>query len=411
MPIIKTCITPKSSFGSIIWASCWLLLFTPVATATQWCLNGVTPGITGYHPSGYSVVPVQASPQAACSAWYTYSGMEAIFAGSNHKLGMMTTGNDSTLQVLQVSGNYTYWWGTVEWTCDVVPVTAPDIQTCANWSCMGQVLIRPVLQCSGNSDPSNQQTFIIRLSRVDGISVSDSILERIEPKDSQSSVSGKAVSQLVARVDNQNGQPEPDVGIELTVDVIENSGGHKHDHNRNTIQMGLLASAQGTVSQNGKVLSGNTGTAGLAFSFTAPVASGDHVIKAHCTGRTCTQQGPDQVWVGIDGLAAIPSSGFWAFRGETSIHPANHFLSADALGKLMDLGRLYKQVYFPFAKPLQLNDSSLERGGVFDIDWAKYDANGNITERRTAWWKPPHHEHRRGTVIDIQANGSDTAIF
>jgi len=55
---------------------------------------------------------------------------------------------------------------------------------------------------------------------------------------------------------------------------------------------------------------------------------------------------------------------------------------------------------------LQLNDASLERGGVFDIYWANPDTG----ESRTDWWTPPHAEHRRGVVIDIQANGLGTAI-
>jgi hypothetical protein len=96
----------------------------------------------------------------------------------------------------------------------------------------------------------------------------------------------------------------------------------------------------------------------------------------------------------------IPSSGFWELIGDTTIHPAGHYLNGDAFGMLIDLARLYKQVYFPFSQVLRLNDASLERGGVFDIDIAG----------RTTFWTPPHAEHRRGVVIDIQANGSVTAI-
>ena len=115
--------------------------------------------------------------------------------------------------------------------------------------------------------------------------------------------------------------------------------------------------------------------------------------------------------MGIRGLVNIPSSGFWNLYGDTGIHPAGHYLAGDALGKLMDLARLYKQVYFPLNTPvLQLNDASLERGGVFDIDWVSQDAQGNVIARRTEWWTPPHSEHRRGGEIDIQANGTATAI-
>lgn len=45
--------------------------------------------------------------------------------------------------------------------------------------------------------------------------------------------------------------------------------------------------------------------------------------------------------------------------------------------------------------PLALNDASLLWGGRFDLslDWAA-----------------PHGEHKRGTVIDIRANGSDGSV-
>lgn len=96
-------------------------------------------------------------------------------------------------------------------------------------------------------------------------------------------------------------------------------------------------------------------------------------------------------------LTSIPHDmrSLFALDRLDTAHPANHYLNGDTLGKLMDLARLYKQVYFPFDPVLRLNDASLERGGLFDLG---------------ALWAPPHHEHRRGVVIDVRANGSATAI-
>lgn len=238
--------------------------------------------------------------------------------------------------------------------------------------------------------------YVAKLLRTEGTPESDSILGKIEPRQS---------IPLIALVYDNLNNTVSNVDVKLTVEVKQNSGGHNHDDSRrHTHHMGKLApsgGSQGSVELNGKVLLGNTGTAGLRFVFTAPEVAGDHAIKVECQGSfSCKVTGPDQLWVGVEGLINIPPSGFWGFIGETTIHPTNHYLTAKALGKLMDLGRLYKQVYFPFAKPLQLNDASLERGGVFDI----------ATDTRTEWWTPPHHEHRRGTVIDIQANGTATAI-
>lgn len=181
--------------------------------------------------------------------------------------------------------------------------------------------------------------------------------------------------------------------VVLTVKVDANTGGHNHVPSR----------------PDGS-LSPRDGSSPLTFSFVAPLPAGDHSITARCADNSCGLD-TGKVWVGIHGLVNIPSSGFWNLYGDTGIHPAGHYLTGDAFGKLMDLAQLYTQVYFPLNTPvLQLNDASLVRGGVFDIDWVSRDAQGNIIARRTEWWTPPHKEHQRGVVIDIQANGSATAI-
>jgi len=232
--------------------------------------------------------------------------------------------------------------------------------------------------------------YVIRLSRGDGSSADNTILASIEP--------GEVTTSLRATVYDDNNQPVPNVNVRLEVTVEANSGGHLHDVNR----------PKGTVNP----AEGNTGAdgSGHVFAFTAPAPAGDYKITATCQGGyTCQQQGSNEVWVGIKGLVSIPPSGFWNLYGSTGIHPANHYLTSDALGKLIDLAQLYTQVYFPFRSNtpvLQLNDASLERGGVFDIYWENTDTG----EHRTDWWKPPHKEHQRGVVIDIQANSSETAI-
>jgi len=196
---------------------------------------------------------------------------------------------------------------------------------------------------------------------------------------------GKSVA-LVAQVYNEMNEKVPGISVTLQSRVTAYSGGHQHDDTIRHTQHAGAAPAT--------VASGNS------FSFTAPALAGDHTITAQCADNSCgTDTG--KVWVGIRGLVNIPSSGFWNLYGDTGIHPAGHYLTGDALGKLMDLALLYKQVYFPLNTPvLQLNDASLERGGLFDIDF----------EGRPTFWAPPHAEHQRGVVIDIQANGSATAI-
>ena len=201
----------------------------------------------------------------------------------------------------------------------------------------------------------------------------DSALADVEP--------GKLIGGLRAET-LCNGVSTPK-DITLTITAVDNSGGHQHVPGRPT----------GNLSVTG-------GTTPLTFAYVAPAASGDYTITAKCADDSCGEA-TGKVWVGVKGLVNIPSSGFWNLYGDTGIHPAGHYLTGDAFGKLMDLARLYKQVYFPLNTPvLQLNDASLERGGVFDIDFVG----------RMAFWTPPHAEHQRGVVVDIQANGSATAI-
>lgn len=265
------------------------------------------------------------------------------------------------------------------------------------------------------------QQYVIKLSLPNGVSESASFLTSVEPTDMFSRASGKNATYLIARVYDQNGQMVPNVNVQLTVDVKPNSGGHQHDDiDRHTEYMGQLASPQGIAEQSGKVLKGNTGAYGLAFSFTAPEPAGDHFFTAKCTdGKTCTLQGPDTIWVGVKDngqlLTRLPDSPLWVPVGVKNIHPDNHYLTRAALSRLTLLAQAYHD-QFPTSPVLRMNDASLVRGGVFDIDVDPYtDKNGNYHSRTLGgqpghWWTAPHAEHRRGTVIDIRANGASDAI-
>lgn len=245
--------------------------------------------------------------------------------------------------------------------------------------------------------------YFIKLAPRTGFPKSSAIVASAEP--------GKTTN-LVAYVYNQKGQSVSSAKVKLEVDVVPNSGGHQHDDDRrHTEYMGKLASGIGTVTQNGKVLTGVTDASGLAFTFTAPLPAGDHKLKATCTDRTCTSQGPDTVWVGIKGLLPIPTaSTVYLLENRDGQHPNNHYLTSEAEDRLLRLADRYHQ-RFPADPVLYLNDASLERGGLFDIYYNFTDANGVQHERNAeGWWKPPHEEHRRGTVIDVRANQAAGAI-
>jgi hypothetical protein len=176
-------------------------------------------------------------------------------------------------------------------------------------------------------------------------------------------------------------QPAPGVQVQIAVDVVARSGGHDHHD---------AGRPKGTLS----VHAGTTGADGtLPFTFTAPASAGDHVITARCVNQDCGQA-TGMVWVGYKDLQPLPPSPNYALVGATGTHSDNHYLTDAAITKLNELVASYR-ARFPNAPLLHLNDASLERGGIFDIK---------------ANWTPPHHEHRRGTVIDIRVNDAPGTI-
>jgi hypothetical protein len=106
------------------------------------------------------------------------------------------------------------------------------------------------------------------------------------------------------------------------------------------------------------------------------------------------------VTVKVDGLTPLPNSPFYTLIGATSGHQENHFLTAEAVSVVQNIAIAY-QIEFQFKRngvspqPLALNDASLIWGGRFDL---------NLD------WAAPHGEHKRGTVIDIRANGNDGSV-
>lgn len=245
--------------------------------------------------------------------------------------------------------------------------------------------------------PECEPPLVIKLEPAGKPPESSSVLSSIEP--GQSGV-------YRARVYNQSGQLVPNVDLRLQVQAVAGSGGHKDGHNEPR-PAGELSSVQGTVNMTKDVLTGRTDSSGLTFVFKAPAPAGDHVIEASCVNRRCNQEGPDMLWVGIKGLESIPTipallpyATYHLLEpngepvGATDRHPYNHYLTPKAIMKLWNLGFRYSIVFPENPKP-HVNDASLERGGVFDI---------------SGKWKPKHHEHQRGSVVDIRANLKQGAI-
>jgi hypothetical protein len=199
----------------------------------------------------------------------------------------------------------------------------------------------------------------------------------VESSSTITSLAPAATVALVARVVDQNGQLVPNVNVRLEATAVANSGGHDHhDANRPN---GSLGGSGGTPN----VVTGNTGTTGFVFGFTAAEISGSHEIAATCTD--CTPDGPNTVRVMVSGLQELGPGADYDLVGDTTPHPRNHYGTASLIASLRILAQAYAQA-FP-GNRLAYNDMSLEFGGLFDI---------------RADWRPPHRSHRLGTDVDLR---------
>jgi hypothetical protein len=166
------------------------------------------------------------------------------------------------------------------------------------------------------------------------------------------------------------------------------------------------------------------GNGQVVFNFKAPEASGTHTISATCDG--CSNTATKPVNVKVDGLELIPTVPLFyslveangdVIGARTGWHTDNHNLTHAAAQRLMQIAALYRSPKFmmvvdkktgrkAFPPVLHINDASLPWGGVYDI----CARPGACPDDGVIAWLGPHKEHRRGTVVDVRANGDDGSI-
>ncbi len=228
---------------------------------------------------------------------------------------------------------------------------------------------------------------------------------------------------LIATVIDQdtNQPPANPVTVRISLKVDPSSGGH--DHGNSSRPRGGIANVQ-TCPSDEVCWSNPTNNGAVVFNLNAPKASGTHTITATCD--ECSNTATKTADVKIPGLSAIPASQFYALLeangdvigAKTGWHTDNHNLAPAAASVLWRLAVSYRvEQRFKLRDPatgrftvpppvLHLNDASLPWGGVYDI-CARPAA---CPELGVITWLKPHGEHRRGTVIDVRANGGDGSI-
>lgn len=215
-------------------------------------------------------------------------------------------------------------------------------------------------------------------------------LSEMEPSDK---TTDDSVTVIATVLDNQT-PPQPKAGatVSINVDVVANSGGHNHDAGRHVSPYtGTLDTTTG--------ITGPDGT--FTFTFTAPEVSGTHTFTATCVQPTCTNNpATTKINVMVDGLAPIPVSVYYRSifpNGDTN-HPDNHNLKPEASARLAAIAKAsYEAAYLlnnGLIPSVMLNDASLKWGGILDCF---------LTCGNSVPCGPSHHEHRRGSVVDIRA--------
>lgn len=165
-------------------------------------------------------------------------------------------------------------------------------------------------------------------------------------------------------------QGAPGTRWEVRLTREENSGGHAHS-----------GGPTGTASPSSGVIPA-AGT--MPFVYKAPLASGRIRLNTFFSDGTVDT---DFMIVRVPGLQELLSSESIRLIGKTSIHPSNHFGHPALLAGVRKLASAF---YEQFNRQLQVNDISLEWGGIFDL---------------SADWTGPHHEHRDGRAVDIRTLG------
>lgn len=183
-----------------------------------------------------------------------------------------------------------------------------------------------------------------------------------------------------------NGNRTPDCVITLTWEARADNAGHIHSH-VGTRPKGRFSRTTGQVDQSDWY---------FKTVYYSSEVSGIIDVTINC--NSCTTLGQAKIGVGITGLVELPEpasadSGY-TLTGANQYHPFNHFGQSNFVYSVL-------QAFYDFHNPIpasdtprpaiKANDTSLELGGVFDVQTPRFDGYD---------WTPPHRYHRLGQSMD-----------
>lgn len=205
------------------------------------------------------------------------------------------------------------------------------------------------------------------------------------------------------------------IGLKPPPEDVGNNGGHTHNYDTHPLiepRDGTLEFTGADSDPNKLGIKGQTQNTLVFVTHPMPQAAGKIATEATITapfGWICVRNCfTSNSWrwerplnVGIQGLEQMPVSGEGHWRltgaygepGVTSLHLFNHYGTSSTVGTLSLIAWRYFED--TGGDSLGINDISLPKGGLFDInnDWAT-----------------PHSEHRAGTDADIDRDGFDCEV-
>lgn len=277
--------------------------------------------------------------------------------------------------------------GTMEWDL-TSQVLSSDREIRIRFEGSGDPLILQDIRDCGNDNPPNRREekrgasisarespFLILTYRVEGCEIN----VRVSPSEVWPQKTGSKETTATVMVSLTSPPPPEGCTVNLMVEPVEKSGGHIHTSGRND-HKGTLTTytmhfdAEGA--QNTKYWSSEV--------------SGEEKIIAKVKGE---KKGEAKVTVMVPGLEPLGSSIVYNLSQSPDAaitHPKNHYGVPDTNDKIFNVA--FEYLYETDAI-LGINDMSLEKGGLFDID---------------ADWLPPHSSHRVGKSVDINRTAQDT---
>ena len=177
--------------------------------------------------------------------------------------------------------------------------------------------------------------------------------------------------------------PSKGCKVLFSVEPVEFSGGHQHDGKRPT----------GSLSPEVVFKKDEPAGSIKHIKYVSGEVSGVEKIKAWLEGSDKKEEFTIDVKVPI--LGKMPESSYYTLVGQTGEHLDNHYVEA---GVMSDVAKIAYEYFLLTGATLEINDTSLKWGGVFDI-CGKWDPAAICSRAPDGG----HFTHRIGTDVDVRS--------